>query len=234
MAAIEQLKTEYHRNDQPHFQPLGATFAVTLMAHDAIPQALLEKVRERRDVVLMEIDRDNLPQKSARKRDIQDRYFLYLEKLLHQKREQEHPFRNPMIAGALESRIKEYAGKYYDLVAYSIMSNHAHLQLDFSIQCSRMKGQMVTEGFAGYVNLATVLGKIKGGATYDANKATGRKGTLWNSGYYDRYMRCQNHLMTEFWYILRNSEKAGLVSNWRDHPFTYGDPNLLGDPFVSL
>jgi hypothetical protein len=234
MPAIEQLKTEYIRNDQPHFQPIGATFAVTIMAHDAIPEALLNRVRKRRQEVLLQIDRDNLPQKAARKREIQDRYFQYIEKLLHLKSEQEHPFRNPAIGTALENRIKEYAGKYYDLVAYSIMSNHAHLQIDFSIQCSGVQGKTEAEALGEYVNLATVLGKIKGGSTYDANKVTGRKGTLWKRGYYDRYMRSQSHLMTEFWYILRNPEKAGLVENWRNHPYTYGDPNLLGDSFSSF
>jgi hypothetical protein len=234
MPIIEQLKTEYRRNEQPHFQPIGATFAVTLMAHDAIPEALLKRVRERRDVVLMEIDQDKLPQKSVRKRGIHERYFQYIEKLLHQQREQEYPFKDSVMAKALEDRLKMYDGKYYDLVAYSIMSNHAHLQVDLSIQCSISEGETETEKLAAYINLATIIGKIKGGATYDANKATGRKGTLWMPGYYDRYMRSQRHLMTEFWYILRNPEKAGLVTNWRDHPFTYGDPNLAGVPFGSL
>lgn len=234
MPAIEQLKTEYRRNNQPHLQPIGATFAVTLMAHDAIPEALLKRVRERRDFVLREIDRDNLPQKPARKRDIQDRYYQYLEKLLHEKREQEHPFKDPIIAKALEDRIKEYKGEYYDLLAYSIMSNHAHLQVDFSPQLPGIKAGTHIHDLSEYVNLATVIGKIKGGATYGANKATGRQGTLWTGGYYDRYMRNQRHLMTEFWYILRNPEKAGLVTSWREHPFTYGDPNLAGVPFGSL
>jgi hypothetical protein len=234
MPIIEQLKTEYRRNNQPHLQPIGATFSVTLIAHDAIPGALLKRVSERRDVLLMEIDRDNLPQKSVRKRDIHERYFQYMEKLLHQKREQEHPFKNLIAAKALEDRIKMYAGKYYDLIAYSIMSNHVHLQIDLSVQCPATPNGMSIGELADYVNLATIIGRIKGGGSYDVNKATGRKGGLWRPGYYDRYMRSQRHLMTEFWYILRNPEKAGLVADWRDHPFTYGDPNLAGVPFGSL
>jgi len=106
------------------------------------------------------------------------------------------------------------------------MSNHAHLQLDFSVQCP--KDWDGVSLLPDYVNLATVIGRIKGGSAYDINKEIGRKGKLWRPGYYDRYMRNRKHLVTEFWYILRNPEKAGLVSSWRDHPFTYGDPNLAG------
>ncbi len=220
MPVIEQLKTEYRRNQQPHLQPIGAAFAVTLMAHDAIPEALLEKVRQRREIVLLEIEQDNLPQKSERKADIHERYYQYLEELLHQKREQEHPFRHKTVAKAMEDRIRQYDGEYYDLVAFSIMSNHVHFQIDFSLQLPGTKVGALNKDLSDYVNLATIIGRIKGGATYDVNKATGRKGTLWKPGYYDRYMRSQRHLMTEFWYILRNAEKAGLVNNWRDHPFT--------------
>jgi len=231
MAIIEQAKTAYRRNNQPHFHPLGGTFAVTLAAHDAIPEALLKRVRERKEVVLMEIDCDNLPQKSERKKDIHQRYYDYIEQLLHQKRTQEYPFSTAAAALALEQRVRQYDGQYYDLIAFSIMSNHVHLLLDFSIQC---EGGNASAWMKNYVNLATVIGRIKGGGSFDVNKATGRKGTLWGPGYYDRYMRNQRHLMTEFWYIIRNAEKAGMVTSWRDHPFTYGDPNLAGLPFGCL
>lgn len=234
MPVIEQLKTEYRRNDQPHLQPIGATFAVTLMAHDAIPEALLEKVRRRREIVLLEIEQDNLPQKSERKAAIHERYYQYLEGLLHQKREQEHPFRHKVAAKAMENRIRQYDGEYYDLVAFSIMSNHVHLQVDLSMQLPTAEAGTGNKALCDYVNLATIVGRIKGGGTYDVNQAIGRKGTLWMPGYYDRYMRSQRHLMTEFWYILRNAEKAGLVTDWRDHPFTYGHPDLVGLPFGSL
>lgn len=226
MSTINQQKTEYERFGQPHFQHLGATFSVTIVAHDAIPEALLTRLKERKRVVLRGIEQDDFPDKQARKNKIYERYYAFIEELLHKKGNQEHVLLDPAAATELENRIKAFAGQYYHLVAYSIMSNHAHLQLDFSVQCPENWDGV--SPLPDYVNLATVIGKIKGGSAYDINKKIGRKGKLWRPGYYDRYMRNRKHLVTEFWYILRNAEKAGLVSCWRDHPFTYGDPDLAG------
>lgn len=226
MITTDQQKTEYKRFGQPHFQHIGATFSVTIVAHDALPEELLTRVIERKRTVLRAIEQDDFPKKQARKNDIHERYAAYLEELLNKKDNQEHVLRNPLAAGKLKDRIKAFAGQYYHLVAYSIMSNHAHLLLDFSEQCP--KNWDGVSLLPDYVNLATVIGRIKGGSAYDINKEIGRKGKLWRPGYYDRYMRNRKHLVTEFWYILRNSEKARLVKSWRDHPFTYGDPDLAG------
>ncbi len=226
MAIIDQQKTEYYRFGQPHYQHIGSIFSVTIAAHDAIPEALLQRVKKRRREVIWSIEQDSLPDKQARKNNIHERYYAYIEELLHRKYEQEHVLRNPLAAAKLEARIKAFDGVYYNLLAYSIMSNHAHLQLDFSVQCP--KDWDWISPLPDYVNLATVLGQIKGGSAYDINKEIGRAGKLWQPGYYDRYMRNRKHLMAEFWYILRNPKKAGLVQNWRDHPFTFGLPALAG------
>jgi hypothetical protein len=48
MPATDQQKTEYERFGQPHYQHLGAIFSVTIVAHDALPEALLARVKERK------------------------------------------------------------------------------------------------------------------------------------------------------------------------------------------
>ena len=169
---------------------------------------------------------DDLPEKRNRRVAIQQKYDQHIEKLLHAKSKQEHPFKNPVAAKCMVDRIEKYAGKYYDLLAYSVMSNHVHLQFDFSIQCpKRWNGVDV---IPDYVNLAEVMRNIKGGSAYDINQRTGRRGALWGRGYYDRYMRDAEHLITEFWYIVRNPETARIVDSWRDHPFTYGTSDFTG------
>ncbi|MFK8161687.1 MAG: transposase [Lewinella sp.] len=210
---------------QPHFQHIGATFSITISVHDAVPMQLLERVIKRRKIVLAEIDRNGLPDKSLRKEIIHDKFYRYLDKLLHTRRNQEHPLAEPNAVQKVVDRIWQLSEQYYEVIAYSIMSNHVHLQLDFSKQCpDDWDGYSV---IPEYRNLAQVIGFIKGGSAFDVNKSTGRKGKLWSKGYYDRYIRDQRHFMNEFYYILGNPEKAGLVDNWRDHSFTYGTPDLL-------
>lgn len=225
MPKIDNYATERYRLGQPHFQHIGATFSITVSVHDAVPKQLIQRVIERRKVVLAQIDQDDLPNKAARKVVIHDKFYRYLDKLLHAKHNQEHPLKNEEAAQAVVDRIWKYAELYYEVVSYTVMSNHAHLQLDFSKQCpADWDGSSV---IPEYQNVGAVIGLLKGGSAFDVNKAIGRKGTLWSKGYYDRYMRDQRHFMNEFYYILHNSEKAGLVNDWRDHPFTYGYPDLL-------
>jgi len=190
MARINEQATAYRRLKQPHYQMIGGIFSVTIRTHDSIPAATIKKLTDRKRQVIQEIEADKLPGKRARKKDIEWRYYLHLEKLTHARRTQEHLFNNPAAAQAVLGRVKAYAG---------------------------------------VCNLASVIGKIKGGAASDVNKAIGRKGKLWAPGYYDRYIRDQRHFMYEFWYILRNAENAGLVGSFREHPFTFGDPVLLGE-----
>ena len=225
MAQIDNNKTIYCRKGQPHIQPIGATFSVTFITNDAIPKQVLVRLIERKKTVFCEIDRDALPEKWRRKQEINCKFDRYLEKLLHAKSNQEHLLRNPVAATEVANRLELYAGKYYDLLAYSIMSNHVHLLADFSIQCP--KGWNGVDPLPDYVNLAQVLNFVKGGSSYDANKAVGRKGKLWNAGYYDRYIRDQKHLAQEFRYVVRNPEAAGLVDDWNDHPFTFGEAGLV-------
>ncbi|MCX8210831.1 MAG: hypothetical protein OTI34_07285 [Lewinella sp.] len=226
MSRIDNQKTEFIRMKQAHYQHIGATFSVCIVAHDAVPKQMLERLKCRKEVVLREIEIDFQPNKEFRKEKIHEKYSRHIDKLLHQKRNQEHVFLDSLAAEAMEKRIQSYAGKYYDLVAYSIMSNHVHLQLDFSIQCP--VGWNSVDLVPDYVNLSSVIGQIKGGGAYDVNSAIGRKGKLWGGGYYDRYMRSHKHFMSEFWYIVRNAEVAGIVNDWRNHLFTYGDPNITG------
>ncbi|MEO0731264.1 MAG: hypothetical protein AAFZ52_00400 [Bacteroidota bacterium] len=226
MARIDNTQTVNHRMGQPHFQEYGDTFSITITAHDAIPKAKIQLVQERMHVVLAKIECDKLPNKRARKEEIQEKYFQHIEQLLHAKRNQEHPFNNPIAARLVADRIEAYGEKYYHLEAYSVLSNHAHLMVDFSRQCPANWDHCSPP--PGYRNLPRVLSMIKGGSAYDINKATGRKGPVWSPGYYDRYIRNQIHFTHTLFYILRNPEKAGLVKNWREHPFTFGNSRLVG------
>ncbi|WP_020570530.1 transposase [Neolewinella persica] len=226
MAHIDDHRTVFHRLLQPHYQLIGGVFSVTIKTHDAIPAILLTQLQSRRIEVLQEIAHDRFPNKRGRHERINELYYQHLEKLTHARRTQEHPFNNSRAAEAVIERLKRYDGQYYKIVAYALLSNHLHLLLDFSIQCP--KDWDFISPIPSYRNLASVIGKIKGGSANDVNKSLGRKGKLWAPGYYDRYIRNRKHFMQEFWYIMRNAEQAGVVNCFQEHPYTFGDPIFLG------
>ncbi|MFM9949918.1 MAG: transposase [Saprospiraceae bacterium] len=214
------MKTFYKRKNQPHFQDIGAAFCVTVTCHDAVPRAILEALQEERRQALAEIEANpTLKDKLMARAELHLQFEEKLETLLHADSVQEHPFKKAAAAQIVFDQIKKYDGQYYHLCAACVMSNHIHFLVDFSIQ--------VPVGWDGsfeiehYVNLDKVVGYIKGGSSYEVNKQTGRTGTLWSYGCYDRYIRSEKHFQHAIRYILNNPVKAKLVKSWEDYPYMY-------------
>jgi putative transposase len=103
-------------------------------------------------------------------------------------------------------------GKQYELICYTIMSNHIHIV--FTI---------LNEN----VNLYTVLQRLKQFTATEANKLLNRKGEFWQEESYDRIVRDAKELSRIIQYVLNNPVKIGLVEDWRDYPFCYVNENYL-------
>ena len=211
--ANPKMKTVFLRKGQNHIQPIGACFSITIMAHDALPKAVIQKLQMEKHLALVGIEaKDSI-------NEIHLDFALKLEAYLVAKYDQEFPFRNSVAAEIVLDQIHQYAGQYYALVAACIMPNHIHMLLDFSVQVpSDWDGETV---LPLYQNVPRVVGRIKGRTANLINKELNRRGVLWKKGYYDRYIRNQQHLENEKNYILNNAVKAGLVKCWNDYPFLY-------------
>lgn len=211
----------YRRLKLPHLHPPGATFSILLLVQDAIPKDLMRRLKVAREKELRHIKAQRLPGWQRALGVAQLSHDRELDRCLRLHASQEHPLASPKAARLLVDRIKEFDGEYYDLCSYSVMSNHAHMELDFSLQLpDDWQGE---EDIPGYVNLAKVMNLIKGGSAYYINLALGRAGqSLWTTRYRDRFIRDEAHLLNACAYTKLNPQAAGLVNNWRDHPFTGG------------
>ncbi len=205
----------------PHLHPIGATYSILLLVNDAVPRPLLRRFNEKRISTLNAI--------KARGGDswkwdmllASSHFDVLFDELLYKHRNQEHPFANPMAAQIMVDTLTKYHGDIYDLNAYSVMSNHVHAQLDFSVQLP-LNYQAGTPT-AGYRPLNKAVQLIKGGSAYLINKHFGRKGTnLWPKRYRDRFIRGEDHLWSDWRYTLNNPKKAGLVIDGEQHAFTGG------------
>ena len=92
----------------------------------------------------------------------------------------------------LRDYLLEQHGKLYDLVCFSIMPNHVHIL------------------FNQKRNLSTTLKIIKGSTAHAINTILNRKGTFWESSYYDKAIRNEDHFVQTYEYIKNNPLKAGL------------------------
>lgn len=219
------MKERYIRNNQSHIQPVGATFSVTLLAHDAVPAKKLEEARRQRDERLNKIVGNDLEEKTVETAACHQQYYEAIEQLLDAKNNQTYPFRNKETAKLAMDYIMNLDGKLYHLEALCVMSNHLHMLLDLSIQVpADWDGLNELEN---YVPLSAVVGRIKGGISYHYHKEIGEQGPIWAPGYYDRCIRSSQHFHQEQNYIVNNPVKAGIVSKWSAYPYTYLPPQRL-------
>jgi putative transposase len=114
------------------------------------------------------------------------------------------------LAKLVYDHILAEASRSYHLDCFTIMSNHVHVVLQPLVD----------------LRLDQALRRIKQPTAYHCNKILGRHGAFWQDGSYDHIVRT-NEWERIVYYALMNPVKAGLVSNWRDWPYTYLAPDLL-------
>lgn len=108
-------------------------------------------------------------------------------------------------------------GDRYRLIAYCIMSNHAHLAIDTAAPNVKPTHMGVTAPYP----LTDTLKRLKGRTARFCNQALGRIGGFWHHESYDHVIRDQREYERIVWYILNNPVKAGLVQKWEEWKFAY-------------
>jgi len=76
-------------------------------------------------------------------------------------------------------------------------------------------------------SLARVLQRFKSRSARSVNAAVGRSGRVWQAGYHDRAVRCEEDLRELARYVVANPLRAGLCGRVGDYPFW--DAAWLGD-----
>jgi putative transposase len=115
--------------------------------------------------------------------------------------------RNPRVATAIEEVLLRFDGQRYRMAAWVIMPNHLHALFEL-----------------WEMPLGQLLKAWKGTSANMANAILGRHGTFWQTEYWDRYMRDEEHFRKARHYIEWNPVKAGLVGHPAEWPF--GSANL--------
>jgi len=119
----------------------------------------------------------------------------------------------------IKEQIHRFDGELYDLIAYSIMSNHVHLLVDTNQE--EPNELLDTKIYDNHSELSYILKRIKGASARYANKELGISGRFWNKENYDIYIRNEKMLKNVIGYILDNPVKSGIVKNWKKYPGNY-------------
>jgi putative transposase len=139
------------------------------------------------------------------------RKFLEYDQALDSMKSGPHHLRDPRVATVVNEALHHRDGKDYELHAFTIMSNHIRMVVSLAPERE----------------LFTVLQQLKSWTARERNKILSLQGEFWLHEGYDHVTR-KGRLGNVVAYVLNNPVKAGIVSKWRDHPWTYLSPDLHG------
>ncbi|WP_044130341.1 transposase [Rudanella lutea] len=200
----------YHRN-LPHIQPTEAVFFITMRLSGSIPTAIVAMIQERYELDQKRLEKSIIDEKQLNqlKADNRKRYFAHFEHHLDHPQNGPYWLSKPEIANIVKEALHFREQEQYDLIAYTIMSNHIHIVID-----TRNKGKQDRPLFR-------VLQSFKSHTGRHTNKLLGHTGSFWHQESYDHVVRDSAELENIIRYVLENPVKAKLVENWQDWPHTY-------------
>jgi putative DNA methylase len=115
--------------------------------------------------------------------------------------------RDPRAAAAVEEVLLHSDGRRYRLAAWVVMPNHVHVLFEM-----------------WDLPMGQVLKLWKGASSNAVNQLLGRRGTLWQREYWDRYMRDEEHFRKARHYVEWNPVKAGLAKLPEEWSFGSANP----------
>lgn len=213
------MKYEYkpsYRRKLPHIHTPGSTLFITFRLAGTIPKAVLKqwleekRIREKRDG-------EELGTEFNR------RWFARFEEILHRAETGPTWLADSRIAKILADSLKYRDGRVYDLLAYSIMSNHAH-----TVFTPTLSFESVTEHRDSAIRftsvdppLPAIMQSLKGYTAYKANRVLNRSGQFWDEESYDHEVRNTSELGRIIRYVLNNPVKARVVRHWSEWKWNY-------------
>jgi REP element-mobilizing transposase RayT len=152
-------------------------------------------------------------------------YFFEYERLLEEIKTGPRYLAREAVGEVVAEQLHRLDGDLYNLIAYSIMSNHVHILIDTSIQ---LPIDVDVSNFEDLKcePLQNIMKRIKGPSAIYANRLLNRSGPFWQRESYDHVIRNAWEFKNISAYILNNPVKAGLVTRWQNHRFTYLSPNV--------
>ena len=206
---------DYYERNLPHWQPKGATLFFTYRLAGSLPKSVLEKLRREKDLAYEKIAEDvhQTPKGKELRDSIKRSIFLKYEEALESQNTGPQWLDHPTIAELVSEAILHRHNKEYDLVCFSIMSNHVH-QLTINTRSD--------------LPIYKAIGELKKWSGRNANEIVGRRGKFWQRESFDHVVR-NGRMGYTIKYILNNPVKAGLVQHWRQWPHSWLNPKYCLD-----
>jgi len=198
----------FYRRDLPHYQPVGNTvFFITTRLDGSLPKSKIEELRLAREEEIGTVKQLNISWEERQKRidGAHKRFFGKYDELLDNLSTGNHWLNIPSIADVITDSLHHFDGQRYELICYTIMSNHIHVVFDLKKE------------FALYGTLQS----IKSFSAKKANELLDRSGQFWQHESYDRVVRDDKELGRVIDYVLNNPVKAGICNDWQKWKYNF-------------
>ena len=201
-------KPFYERN-LPHFQKNGVYYFVTIRLSGSLPLSVIlelqnEQKQKMEDISML--DGKSFEEKVLLKDEQHRRYFGKFDNLLDNPTSGPTWLKEPLIAEMVKESIHFYDDKKYELMCFTIMSNHVHIVF-----------RVIKDDYP----LHKVMQSLKGYTGKKANELLGLEGEFWQHESYDRIARNDKECQRIMIYILNNPVRIGLVERWQDWKYSY-------------
>ncbi|MCC5841822.1 MAG: DEAD/DEAH box helicase family protein [Opitutales bacterium] len=185
---------DIHTGDLPHWEQGSVWYFVTFRLADALPQSVVQELKEERERWKQSHDLDNLSavELAEYHRLFSDRY----EALLNAG-SGSCVLRDPEIAQMMDSALHHFEGQRYELDEYVIMPNHIHV---------------LVKPLPGH-RLVNILHSWKSFTANQINKRLGKTGQFWQHESYDHIVRHERAMDAIRHYIRENPRVAGASSS---------------------
>ncbi len=171
----------------PHWQQPGATYFLTWRLADSIPEELMIKWRAERDAWLAEHPKPWEP-------EVETEYHRTITMGIERLLDNGHGscvLKRTEVRSVVEDSFQHADGSRYDMHAWVIMPNHAHVLFSMAVGES----------------LEKVVGGWKKYTARRINVILGQEGRLWQKDYFDTMIRDWQHMIRAARYVRRNPEK---------------------------
>ena len=217
-------KKEFYCHYLPHFQQPGQAYFVTWSLKDAVPAKALVSYTQKLEMLKAQIELQKACKSEiAVIENLQHEYYFVRRKYFKAYDDLLDAERNPVInlskpenTEIIMGSLKFWEGKKLNNWAFTIMSNHVHWV--FEVFNKDQEGNPVY--------LQDIMQSVKRYSANQINKLENRQGSLWQKENFDTTIRDHQHRYNAINYTLNNPVAAGLVSDWKLWPGTWGSSDF--------
>jgi REP element-mobilizing transposase RayT len=200
----------FYKRNLPHIQLENSIYAVSFRLAFSLPKHIIKQLKEEK--IMFEKESLKLADKELqqRKSEFYQKHFEHFDDFLGKYEQSPFYLKNDEIAQLVSESIHFWKDKRYKLYAYCIMPNHVHLLI-----------QPLGKSAIEFFSISEILSTIKRRTAKQANLILNREGQFWQHENYDHLIRDDKEFYNQFYYVIKNPVKAGLVKEWSEWKYTW-------------